>query len=217
MKKLLFLNIFILILVSLSAQNYELVKDPVDTTLFIISQSEDLQPAEDQEATGKDSARTLNKLFRLIGNEYLNISQLEQELERAKKSLKTLVKLPEKINPDTSYSDFAEAKHLNKWLGEYKFFVETIDTFDVVIDQTAGGNVRIKEDITPANAARKYNISINSERGITIKKLDIGDIEYKINLNQNPLNPRVFNSSNYDVKSINSSIFIPRVKLRRKK
>lgn len=53
MKKLLFLNIFILILVSLSAQNYELVKDPVDTTLFIISQSEDLQPAEDQEERAK--------------------------------------------------------------------------------------------------------------------------------------------------------------------
>ena len=86
MKKLLFLNIFILILVSLSAQNYDVIKDPIDTTLFIISQSEDIQPVSEQEATGKDSARTLNKLFRLIGNEYLNISQLETELEGQKRA-----------------------------------------------------------------------------------------------------------------------------------
>jgi hypothetical protein len=76
--------------------------------------------------------------------------------------------------------------------------------------------VRIKEDITPANAARKYNISINSERGLTIKKLDIGDIEYNINLNQDPYNSRVFNSSFYNVKEVNNSIFIPKVKLRKK-
>lgn len=217
MKKIFLLNICIVILISLNAQNYDLVKDPVDTSLFIISQTADAIPVDELEATGKDSTRTLNKLFRLIGNEYLDISQLEQELERAKKRLKSLVKLPEKINPDTSYTDFAEAKHLVKWLGDYRFFVESLDTFDVVIDQSAGGNIRIREDITPIKTSQKFSIDINSERGITIKNLDIGGIKYKINLNQNPLNPRVFNSRNYDIKSINSSIFIPRVKLRRKK
>lgn len=118
MKKLLFLNIFILILVSLSAQTIEITQQ--DSTYIIKENTvNDDESIIFTQSAKLDTAEALAILFQKAVIAYDEIGRLEVEKLTKEKAVIALIRAVKLVNTDTSYTKYSNDLFLPNFVGDF--------------------------------------------------------------------------------------------------
>jgi len=118
MKKLLFLNIFILILVSLSAQTIEITQQ--DSTYIIKENTvNDDESIIFTQSAKLDTAEALAILFQKAVIAYDEIGRLEVEKLAKEKAAKAVIRAVKLVNTDTSYTKYSNDLFLPNFVGDF--------------------------------------------------------------------------------------------------
>jgi hypothetical protein len=118
MKKLLFLNIFILILVGLSAQTIEITQQ--DSTYIIKENTvNDDESIIFTQSAKLDTAEALAILFQKAVIAYDEIGRLEVEKLAKEKAAKAVIRAVKLVNTDTSYTKYSNDLFLSNFVGDF--------------------------------------------------------------------------------------------------
>jgi len=214
MKKYYYGVLFVLLNINLSAQEFKTEIDPVDSSKVILKEKADteIEPV----SMGADSSDLVVSILNRITLEYEDLAGLENLISNRRKAISSLKNIASKL-ADTTYNKHSKNVLFESFEGNYKMFIDQVDTFDIVIEKTASGNTRIRETGLSASQARKYNVIPYTSQSIEVRNITVGSKKYDVVLYQSKTNEKVYKTLPKSIDPVYPEWIIPKIKIRRKK
>lgn len=212
MKKYYYGVLFVLLNINLSAQEFKIFVDPVDTTKLILQEIEetDIEPIP----TGVDSTNLISNILKQIVYNYEQLEMLEQSINYRRNAIRSLKNIISTIS-DTTYQKHAKNVLFQPIKGSYKMFIEGLDTFNIEIEKFGSGNTRIREIGIPVKDAKKYTIVPLSPNSIQVNNININGKIIDVVLHKSETNDRVYKTLPKTIPAVYNNWIIPKIKIRK--